>query len=353
MGSVGIALVLFVLLVSGGLPLSVTVNEASLPWLLPGTYADYTSGTPVGSPPEYVLPNGTILVGYGAGCSSRCNAIADLSWVVTNRGTNYINMALNYSITGEELPKLDSLTLIPFNFSVSLRLKVNIETGMAYIDGQPQGVIGLWAEPLPSESEAIVFGTIAMNGAMHNVTGIMNGHSKSDIEPVMVNGSPFTGELDTYNLDDSNFGQPLTAVWAGENSTLVGFGGQPPPPYRNLPPSAFYDYYNGLAMGYTLPEYPVEATVCNLHSNVTTGCQVTTFSTALGQYLRTVSGSVYLSSTNISLLPGVSGSQPLSLYLQFSVGAVIAIAVVGTVIFFSTKRRRSRRNSLRLRNRAS
>lgn len=323
----------------------VTVNQETFPWLQPGKYATYTSSN-AGSPPEYFLQNGTFLVGYGLGCP--CSAIARLSWIVAARVGYLVSIDLNYSISGKEHTPQSS-TLIPFNYSISNPMKVDIQTGMVTIGGTREGILGLWSQPLPSSNESLFFGSVSIDGAVQNVSGKAQGPVNTFIGPIMINGSTFAQKLYQYDLQDSYFAAPLTGQFHGVNYSVVPMSGQKLQPYLPVEPNGFYDYYNGLALVFSIPEYPVSRTVCELNGSVTSGCHNVVFSTTLGQSFRTVAGVLELSSTNIDLLPvlstSVSGPQPASPNL-LNWGILVIVALLTVTGAFTSYHYRKHRHGI-------
>ncbi len=264
--------------------------------------------------------------------------MANLTWIIISRNDDYVSLKLSYTFSGKEVvPK--NYSLVSFNYSKVLFLSVSVLTGMAYMDGVSQGIIGLWSEPLPNTGQNLTFGTVNIGGVSYNVSGTVGGPANDGVEPVSVNGKIFSQNLEQYWLYDDDFVLPLPHyVWAGSNFTTPVTPGQPA--YRNLPPSPFLDYYNGLPTGLDIPEYPVSATVCSPSGNSTTGCRLTTFSMAFGQDLRTVAGEMYLVSTNIPLLPTPTTTQPA--FGPYEIVGVASVVLVGGSIALYVKIRKSK-----------
>lgn len=308
-------------LLAGSLLIPVTtINQSGYPWLTPGAYAQYENEL---GDPGFVLPNGTYLSSFGIGCPCTANAI--LTWSVVQRAGSSVFIVVNYSVSGREVVFNSSSFTAPivFNFSTSLDLRVDVQTGMAYLHDEPIGIIGFWSVPLPSKGENVTFGTDIVDGKSYNVSGTVGGFCGNCGIGATVNGVPFTGTLKQYSLDNSVFAHTPSFIFEGRNYTETG----PGPCYCKLEPADDYDYYNGLALVLSGPKYPVSETVCNTEGNTTTNCHLATFSTALGKYLRSYGYSLYLSSTNISLLPGSeNASQPT---LNWGVIVVAMVVVVG------------------------
>ncbi len=329
----------FILLFGNSVPFIVTVNQSDFPWLKSGAYAEYSSLGITGSP-GFVLPNGTFLRSFGTGCP--CWANATLLWDVKQRVGDSVFLIVNYSIRGQERTP-NSVASIPFNFMTSLDMKIDVPTGMAYSDNKSEGIIGFWSVPLPSVGERITFGTTFIEGQAHNVSAVLGADGVCDNcglpgTPI-VNGVQFTGTLPQYYLPNSVFAAPLTGVFLGMNYTNQVPAGYPQ--YSPLEPSGGYDYYNGLAITFTIPEYSSARSVCDLDGNTTTNCRIATYSTTLGDYLRSYSGSLYLISTNIDLLPVSGGSQlPLGSETIVSVLVVAAVAAL-SIIYYQHHRRKA------------
>ncbi len=310
----------------------VTVNQSDYPWLQPGAYAKYS--TFLGDVPQFILSNGTLLQNYGEGCP--CWANASLQWTVVSRVEDVAHLHMTYRTQGQERPR-NSTVPIPFRYDFTADLKVSVSTGMAYDGVKPLGIVGFWSVPLPSVGQNITFGTAFVDGRPFNVsTHLRQAYlcSMCGLAPTpLVDGQPFVEKLKTFTLADTLFVTPL------QGAHLISSGYHD---FQPLWPQDTYDYYNGLALIISLSAYPYPESVCRFDdlANATASCGTAVFATGLDSYFRSALASVFLTDTNIGLLP-TSSVQNSSAPLTPVLGVAATVLGTGIVIGWYVLRRRS------------
>jgi hypothetical protein len=336
---------------------SVTVvNQAEYPWLVKGSYADYLGG--VGG---YVLANGTLLLNLFSSSNlvPTPSANTSLDWTILNRTGNVAWLQMQYHASGcdvsqEQAENYDKSgytgsKCTKFDFDTSLTLEVNIVTREAYVGGQSVGVINLWAPPLLVNQTAPV-GTAFVNGVRYDLASESSPlYSTSSVllsgaygGPLAINesGTVYGGPFTVYLLGQATFG-------TGHNQTLGWlkvYGPNGTAFFPKTAPSGIYDYYNGLALTFSQPEYPIPQIVCSAENGQSTNCSYTTYATTLGSYFRSAGGDLFLNSTNIPVVPsqstgGPSGPTLSSLLLDIVLVAVASVVIVSLgVIYWRQKK---------------
>lgn len=337
---------LILILLSSSLPavatVSVTVvNESNYPWLVAGAYADY-----IGESGGYVMPNGTLLLNVWAG-SPTPSTSTTLDWTMLNRTGDMAWLQIQFHASGCDVSQEEyaaaaksGFTKKPctnFDFNSTQTLEVNVTSREAYNGSQPIGLLNFWAPPLIS-STTTYGGTAFIDGArqdvLSNVTGPQTTSSTNCSKanpcselggpegPINVNesGNSYTGPFTYYILMPANIGTGTnqTVGWfkinggSSNGNTSVDF-------FPEQSPVGFYNYYSGLALMFTEPEYPVQTWVCGVSGGNATNCKFTSYSTTLGTLFRSEGGApIQLISTNIPIKP----SQTSSTYTQTSASQV-------------------------------
>lgn len=330
----------------------VTVNQSNFPWLQAGAYADYSSNY-LGDHPWFVMPNGNLLIPITQGTLS----LAELNWSVTERSGNLVYITVNYGIFGNENPQnwfnlkeANENYTIYFNYTISINIDVDVGSNMAYINNTPVGIINFWSSPLPAAGEEIAVGSIMLAGIPINVTGGASAVSQTNL-PVapIVSGVAFEGSLKQYQLMNSMFVAPSSGKVGWESYSdqfFVNGSTDSEKAYTYLDPEGDFNYYNGLALSINVPDYPINRTVCELNNSYPSNCSDRSFGTTLGQYFRSVSGSLFLVRTNISLEP--TGASSTSITPQWPVllvaAAVLIFGITGGVYYLSRRVNRSHPN---------
>lgn len=346
------------------------VNESSYPWLVKGAYANYTTGQliPGSDPPYFVTTNGTILINYppskpvprplGTGEAS-------LRWLVTGRTGDMATLYIAFQTSGcqySEAEFKDDGMCTSYNFSTSLHTEVNVTTGESYTNGEPSGLLGFWGPPLPSDGMATTSGTVYLgsqpfdsSAVVSSVTTATNSHEVVVWAPpggINMSGTAFNGPWSFYSLTPQTFATGEHSQYGWVNVTREGgpSGGNNGvslfPVVMPLGPQGDYDYYNGLAYQFSIPDYPIGQTVCDLEGGNATNCQYILYSTSLGQYFRSGDGVLNLVATNIQLDPEPSQAPSgFSLTTWDIVGIVSAVVVV--TVFAVACRARTRRWELK------
>jgi hypothetical protein len=316
-------------------------NLSDYPWLQVGTYAKYWSGP--GGSPDFVLPNGSLMIAL----SGEAHAIANMSWIVTQRTGDKVYLTMNYTISGAESTENDAKypgRLTSFNFSTSLSLMMDVQTRMAYVNGKPEGIIDLWSDPAPTVGQLVSVGTVFVDGQAYNVTSSIK--EISDCSVRITFGGPIESQgrtywcVKNYHLEDDSFGYPNTyrigwlnvtggqEIWNGVDIT---------PAWEPLEPFGTFDYYTGLAIQNVFLDFPVNRTVCQIINNSPVGCSYLSFSTALGEYFRSSALILVLVSTNAPLVPSDAGTTYEIPWLP--VASVTALAVVSLSLVYLYRRR--------------
>ena len=324
--------VFILLLLSSSVPVVATVsvtiiNESNYPWLVAGAYADY-----IGESGGYVMPNGTLLLNVWAG-SPTPSTSTTLDWTVLNRTGDMAWLQIQYHALGCDVSQEEyaaaaksGFTNEPctsFDFNTMQTLEVNVTSSEAYNGSQPIGLLNFWAPPLISSATAYG-GTAFIDGVrqdvLSNITGPYTTSSTncSKANPcselggpeglinVNESGTSYTGPFTYYILMPANVGAGTnqTVGWFKINYPPTNGNGTPVNFYPEQSPQGFYNYYNGLALMFTEPEYPVQTWVCGDRGGNATNCEFTAYSTTLGTLFRSEGGfPVQLISTNIPIKP--------------------------------------------------
>ena len=320
---------------------SVTISNVSdYPWLKAGAFATYQYAT-VGGPPAHVLPNGMVLLDIQPvsppGVSlPPPNGTANLTWKVFDRSGDMASLNVTFESSGCEYSQQEFEHHLPctrFEFGQSVLLTVNVTSGESYTGGQPQGRLNFWAPPL------LVGGKLYLGSEF---VGGMRIDSIGDVgRPSMVNfGGPGVNSSGTlvpppyynYQVNPATFGVGGTYKYAWLNASGVNLNN--PNQIQELGPSGSYDYYNGLGVYISGPEYPILQTVCNVSNSSLSDCRYAAFGTTLGKFFYTGEASFILDSTNISLSPtqGQTQSGANVGWVYYAVSTVVAAGVVAIVV---------------------
>ncbi len=310
--------------------------------MVPGAFATYQYSS-VGEPPAHVLNNGTVLLGVAPPPSSLhteawppATGTANMTWTVLSRTGEMAELNVSFESSGCEYS--DGQTLCTtFNFHNSVRVSVNVTNGESYVDGQPQGRLNFWAPPLLVQGQ-LYLGSVFVGGSRIDSVGNISASPKTSFggTPIYVSGSEVQPPYNTYFVTPTTLGySPSNYRYAWENISLVNLNH--PNEVSGLGPSGYYDYYTGLALYMSGPEYPIRQTVCNVKNGGLSDCRYVSFGTALGDFFYTGDASFVLTSTNILLAPVESQTQPNSnpdlfyytvALIVVSAGAISALAIL-------------------------
>lgn len=342
----------------GGLGV-VTSNLSNYPWLQVGARATYSTlnGTNVFNAPSFVLANGTVLFAL----SSESWAEANLTWSVTNRTPDTATLNVTYSIAGADNPPpprdaklLYGTELVRFSYQKSIIIVVNLENNTASVDGSPEGIINFWSAPLPATGVSLTLGTVLVGSQTYQVSGAvvpLRGPIARPVFPI-VRGEEYSVNLMGYDLTQEQFVQPLISRTAWLNTTGGGcdYNGTNhcviPITHTALPPYADYDYFSGLALDFSVPEYQVARTVCQFANNTLYDCGYVPFGTSLGEYFRSGGATLWLISTNVQIGPPGTSANPYSAY-WFALSVSAAVVVVGSVTYLWRRHRRQQDGQFR------
>lgn len=321
--------------------LSVTVvNVSDYPWLVPGAYASYMYFT-IGGPPTHVTANGTVLLDEpqpkkpdGTSLPAPTGS-ANLTWTVLNRSGGMASLNVTFESEGCEYSLLEANDLQPctqFAFQKSIIVAVNVTSEESYVNGQSQGRVNFWAPPLLIQGQ-LFLGSMFVDGSRIDNLGNVSVSRATNFggPPINASGETVPPPYYTYSFTPAGYGYGSTHMYAWLNSSGVAYNGNTEiTTFPVLNPS-YYDYYNGLALYFEGPEYPIQQTVCNINGGNTSDCKYVTLGTTLGQYFFTGKASFLLHSTNIPLTPIENQSQPESSYGFVYFVAPIVSVVAGAI----------------------
>jgi hypothetical protein len=344
---------------------SVTVKfEGDYPWLVQGAYADYIT-VYFGQAPWYVTSSGQLLMmapelpgtpnnpvnGWIPGTGS-----ASLNWTVLNRTDNYLSLGVAFHAAGcqdnETAYKIMNQSAAPctyYNYSSKITVNVNLTNDEAYVNGIGQGLLNFWNSAL-IRGGTVLGGSIFVNqerfDSSSNVSALLESTTiglPSGMQSVKVSGIAYTNPIRLYQLTPSSFGIPTSDYRIGwlNGSGTVNEGNVRETPFG---PFGYYDYYNGLAYMFSMPQFPINQTICEYDHGEPTNCQLANVSTTLGRFFRSGLGTFLLRSTNISLGPDQqqpSSSQTNSLLTE-TAEVTIPFAVIGMVAFLIHRKRLGR-----------
>ncbi len=347
-----ILVVSFLLVLSSGSSLTygaTVVNASGYPWLVPGAFATYQYAA-AGEPPAHVLSNGTVLLGVAPPPSSLhigawppATGTANMTWTVLSRNGEMAQLNVSFESSGCEYSDSQA-PCTAFNFHKSVRVSVNVTDGESYAEGQPQGRLNFWAPPLLVRGQ-LYLGSAFVGGSKIDSVGNISASPKTSFggTPIQVSGSEVQPPYDTYFVAPTTLGYSLSNFrYAWENISLVNLNN--PSGVSGLGPSGYYDYYTGLALYMSGPEYPIQQTVCKIASGELSNCRYVLFGTSLGQFFDTGDSSFQLVSTNIALSP--VQTQPAtgsgSNLVLIAVLAAIVIGGVGGAVILKAARKSSR-----------
>lgn len=333
---VGTGFVIFLILAQPAVStVSVTViNEGDYPWLVKGAYADY-----LGAPGGYVEPNGTLLLNiWGSGFlqSPTSSQIMSLDWTVLSRTGNMAWLQIEYHASGCATSQ-DDYTIsaennfknklcTDYDFNATRTIEVNVATGEAYNGSQTLGFLNFWAPPLISNvttTSGTAFVSGKPEGVLSNVTGpyvtpVLGCSSAipcsdlagpAGIMSVNESGTTYAGAYTFYQLTPATLGEGFnqTVGWFKVIGSPFQEGNQTISFFPMSAPGGWYDYYSGLALIMSAPEYPVPQIVCGVSDGSAVNCEYTTYATSLGTLFRSEGGySLQLVSTNIPIKPSLA-----------------------------------------------
>jgi hypothetical protein len=344
---------------------SVTVKfEGDYPWLVQGAYADYIT-IYFGQAPWFVTSSGQLLMmapelpgtpnnpvnGWIPGTGS-----ASLNWTVLNRTDNYVSLGVAFHAAGcqdnETAYKIMNQSAAPctyYNYSSKITVLVNLTTNEAYVNGVDQGLLNFWNFPLIQRG-TILDGSVFVNqtrfDSSSNVSALLVSTSIAlppGMQSVKVSGIVYTNPITLYELTPSSFGIPNSNYrigWLNGSGSVIGSNIQESP----FGPFGYYDYYNGLAYMFSMPQFPIDQTICEFDHGQPMNCQLANVSTTLGLFFRSGLGTFLLRSTNISLGPDQqqsSGSQTNALLTE-TAEVTIPLAVIGIATFLIHRKRLGR-----------
>lgn len=341
------------------------INESSYPWLVKGAYADYET-FPVGEIPYFVTTNGTLLLGFspvgnGTVIPPSPSGHALLNWTVTDREGDLVWLKIGFRAHGCDYSYqqiVNDGNCTSYDFSTGLDVSVNLTTNEAYVDGQPQGLLNFW-EPALLNGGTLNYGTAFVGGKAYDVVGNASAPFTSWLFGVPPNGINDSGVVNTgpyhaYLVSEVTFGTGPNSKFGWENVNGTGYynGGKYITVFY-IEPDGAYDYWNGLAYYFSIPDYPLNQTVCNTSSGQAVGCEYTSYATTLGNYFRSGVGELGLVSTNIPLGPSQASETTTSNAQFWTVNAsdsrlVVAVIVVGGVALsgaYLLSRKKWRRNA--------
>ena len=338
------------------------INESSFPWLVQGAYANYTSE--VGSASAFVLQNGTVLLGVsppGPPTLPQGGANVSLDWMVLNRTNDMAWISIAFQVAGCEYSQnedRDHQNCTPFGFSDTQVVDANVTDGEAYLDGESVGRLNLWGPPLTTGG-TLYSGTAFIGGAAYDSLANVTAYPSLNLGIRIVTPTGVdTGPYNVYRVTPALFGTGRSSIYAWENISNATFiyNGTLLTVFPMFAPSGIYDYYNGLAIQVSNPEYPINQTVCYIQDGKVEDCRVTTYSTTLGNFFRSGAAPLDLASTNIPLganqpTPASSNSNGQSYPANVSETTLIAaFAIVASGVALSGSyllyRRKSRRKTV-------
>jgi hypothetical protein len=287
------------------------INESTYPWLVAGAYADYRvqPSSSLAEPPYFVTTNGTLLLGIGPsgpGAKPAPQGDAWLNWTVISRTGGMVEVNIGFRAYGcdysqQQVKNNENCT--PYNFNTTVEVSVNLTTNEAYVGGQPQGLVNFWETPL-NNGGTLNFGTAFVRGEPYTVVGNASAAASAFLGGVINDsGVMKSGPFYFYDVTGITFGTGQNSIFGWVHVSAAGRS------VFYLGPYGAYDYYNGLAYFFSIPDYPINRTVCNTSSGQAVGCQYTSYATTLGNYFRSGLGTLGLVSTNVPLGPSqTSGS---------------------------------------------
>jgi hypothetical protein len=188
---------------------------------------------------------------------------------------------------------------------------VNLTSDEASVKGVNQGLLNFW-EPALLENTRIYSGSLIINQKEFNSLANVSAPMESSIlglspemQSVNVSGVPYDIPIKIYEVTPTSFGTPLSNFqvgWMNSSGVAIGSNIQE----NSFGPYGYYDFYNGLAYEFSLPQYPINQTICQYNSGQPSNCELANVSTTLGEFFRSGLGTMLLRSTNIAL----SSNQP-------------------------------------------
>jgi hypothetical protein len=167
-----------------------------------------------------------------------------------------------------------------------------------------EGSLDFWERPLTANS-SIADGSIFINqqefSSVANVSAPLES-SNLVLPPgdnvINYSGTRFNGIIELYRLSPTTFCNNISSFSIGWiNGSIYAPGVKEGP----VGPSGLYDYYNGLAYEMSIPQYPIEQTICVNDHGSPQNCELASVSTTLGQFFNSDTGIFILSATNIPL----------------------------------------------------
>ena len=236
-----------------------------------------------------------------------------------------------------------------YNFDTTVTVAVNLATDVAYVNGQPQGLANFWEPPL-TNGGALNAGTGFVGGKPYTVVGNASTPVSSGFGVAEVNDSGLSdsGPFYLFQVTGITFGTGPNHTFGYEHINATGYySGNRYIDVFYLDPYGGYDYWNGLAYYFSIPDYPINQTVCNTLSGQALDCRYVSYATTLGNYFRSGGGELGLVSTNVPLGSSQASETTTSNVaapLYISPYAVIAVVVIvaGILSGFLLGRRRNR-----------
>lgn len=264
-----------------------------------------------------------------------------------------VNLRIGFRAIGcdySQLQQMNNENCTSYNFDTTVAVAVNLTTNEAYVNGQPQGVTNFWESPLDNGGTLNV-GTAFVGGEPYTVIGNVSTPISSGFGVGEVNDSGLadSGPFYLFQVTGITFGTGPDFIYGYEHVNASGYySGSRYIDVFYIGPYGGYDYWNGLAYYFSIPNYPINRTVCNTLSGQALDCRYTSYATALGNYFRSGGGELGLVSTNVPLGSSqtlASTTSNVTALLYFGPYAAVAVVVIiaGSLSgFFLLGRRRSR-----------
>jgi hypothetical protein len=332
--------------------------EGDYPWLIAGAYADYGSLV-TQQPPFFVTSSGQLLMlapgkhgtpvlNYGFGLGS-----ASLNWSVVERLGNNVKLNIEFSTVGCQdnqtaynIMNQTAAPCISYSFRTSLEIDVNLTNNDGYANGTDVGQVNFWSLPL-LQNGTIQSGSVFINGerfdSLANVTSPMQSSDfilPPGMQSINVSGESFSKSFLVYKLTPITFGIRLSQYYIGWLNGSIQAIGSNPILASTFGPSGLYDYYNGLAYEFSIPQFPINQTICLYNYDRPTNCKLAFVSTTLGRFFGSGGGTMLLRSTNIQLQPTQRESSPEGIFSSWTLLIISPIVAISAVGMYFLKRRR-------------
>jgi hypothetical protein len=269
---------------------------------------------------------------------------AHLRWIVTNRTGEIVTLSLNFSARGCQYTEQNAIKefytiCTNYDFIKSVGLTVNVTDNEAYINDTAQGLINFWEPPLLVNA-TIYSGTIFLNGTKVDSLATTNGPMNWNLgEQVNESGTIISPPFLSYSIEPVLYAStpPSKLGWLNVSSLVEIRGTETSAIISPVGPSGYYDYYNGLALEFSVPSFPVVQTVCKQSSGQAVDCKLMNYSSTLGNLFRSGAGYFILNSTNIDLLPAQSGNS-FGFYQYFPIIIAVAATVAAGALVLAYRR---------------